>query len=144
MATHASAPPTEAGAQGEIAYASDGYLYANNGSTWVKQGGGSWPWVNFNGSPCSGAGNTCTIRSSYKVNKVVRLGSGHYQIYWDTNFSDANYAIFTTVGNSAWGETYACINKYDVQSVSSAEILCGYMIYLNDWSYISVMAMGNQ
>lgn len=41
LKVHTSAPPTEAGLQGEIAYASDGYLYVNNGSsTWVKQGGG--------------------------------------------------------------------------------------------------------
>jgi len=46
--THASAPPSESGVVGEIAYASDGYLYAHNGSTWVKQGGGSTCVVTYN------------------------------------------------------------------------------------------------
>jgi len=41
LATHTSAPPTESGVQGEIAYASDGYLYVHNGSSWVAQSGGT-------------------------------------------------------------------------------------------------------
>lgn len=39
---HASAPPSEIGILGEIAYASDGYLYVHDGSSWIKQGGGGW------------------------------------------------------------------------------------------------------
>ncbi|MFA4993676.1 MAG: hypothetical protein WC571_06915, partial [Candidatus Omnitrophota bacterium] len=48
LKVHASAPPSESGVSGEIAYASDGYLYVHNGSTWVKQGGGSTCVITYN------------------------------------------------------------------------------------------------
>jgi len=41
LKAHTSAPPAETGVVGEVAYASDGYLYVHNGSTWVAQAGGS-------------------------------------------------------------------------------------------------------
>ncbi|MFA5063829.1 MAG: hypothetical protein WC578_07200, partial [Candidatus Omnitrophota bacterium] len=64
LTTHSSAPPSESGVAGEIAYASDGYLYAHNGSTWVKQGGGSTCYVDY-----SSAVGSCSCPSGWTLKK---------------------------------------------------------------------------
>lgn len=44
-------------------------------------------WVNFNGT------GTLAIRDSYNVSSVADNGTGDFQIYWDKDFANANYAV---------------------------------------------------
>jgi hypothetical protein len=64
--------------------------------------GSAKAWVNWDGT--SGAGNT--IRSSYNVSSITRLGTGRYTVNFTTAFADTNYAVtattqFNTSGNEA-------------------------------------------
>ncbi len=59
---HTSAPPTESGVPGEIAYAKDGFLYAHNGTNWVKQGGGLDAYVKTGTNPTCGSGYSEEMR----------------------------------------------------------------------------------
>lgn len=67
-------------------------------------------WVNFDGATCSG---TCTIRDSFNVANVTRVGVGNYQIFWDRDFAAVNYAITGGAG----GDTFASFQENLVGSV---------------------------
>ena len=87
-----SGSPTSwsAGKQGEVVYAStDGYLYAYNGSSWIKQGGGGGAlqaWVNFDGP-------TGNIRASSGIASVTRVSAGKYTVTLSSAMADTNYAV---------------------------------------------------
>lgn len=49
--------------------------------------------VSFDGTSCSGAGNTCTLRMTKGVASVVRTAAGQYRINWTTPFANLNYAV---------------------------------------------------
>ena len=125
LAAHTAAPPTETGLQGEIAYASDGYLYVNNGSsTWVKQGGGGASFTYY----CNFATDTLPIPSNICTNAGGTRGycpAGFRQIYdlgsWGLCTNIGGYAtelwsFFRPPGGgcpSGWpvysyGEAYVC------------------------------------
>lgn len=60
-------------------------------------------WVNFNGTTGSTVGGEfrCTINASGNVAKVVRLGTGSFEVYFTVAMPDANYSYSgnATVGN---------------------------------------------
>lgn len=48
-------------------------------------------WVNFNGT-------TSTIRASFNVSSITRVGTGDYTVNFTTAMPDANYNITGTAG----------------------------------------------
>jgi hypothetical protein len=52
-------------------------------------------WVNFDGTSCSGGAgaNECTIGSKFNILKVVRTGTGLYEVYFATPFASTNYVV---------------------------------------------------
>jgi hypothetical protein len=104
---HTSAPPAETGVVGEVAYASDGYLYVHNGSsTWVKQGGGGC-YVDYSGSCHTGFTNEGVVGSwagcSFAYD--IDMGGNNYRFY---------YGYFSPTGDCSggWveksGKAYLC------------------------------------
>lgn len=59
-------------------------------------------WVNFDGSSgiVVGSETQCTIRASGNVSKVIRPGTGIFEIYFDTPMPDINYVM---VGSGFYG-----------------------------------------
>ena len=79
-------PSTESGKAGEVAYASDDFLYVHNGSSWVKQGGGGGiigaqdGYAGQTGTQaCAAIGKTCSRVISYNFIKedVACPGATH-------------------------------------------------------------------
>ena len=60
-------------------------------------------WVTFDGTDCSGTGNTCTIRDSFNIDNVTRTATGKYTIYWDRDFANSNYAYSVAIENNGDG-----------------------------------------
>ena len=59
-------------------------------------------FVNFNGTSYTSVGgeNHCAIRSSGNVSKVVRKGTGDYEVHFVTVMPDVNYCINCTAGRT--------------------------------------------
>ena len=59
-------------------------------------------WVNFDGSAVTTVGSEthCTIRASGNISKVIRPGTGIFEIYFDTPMPDINYVM---VGSGFYG-----------------------------------------
>lgn len=62
---------------------------ANKQPYWGAQSGGETlkAWVNFNGT------GTIAIRDSFNVSGITDNGTGDYDVTWDTDFANVNYAI---------------------------------------------------
>ncbi|MDD2871258.1 MAG: hypothetical protein PHS49_04670 [Candidatus Gracilibacteria bacterium] len=84
-------------------------------------------WVNFNGTSCTGGvgGNECVIKDSYNINKVTRITTGKYNIYFQNIMDNTNYSI----SSSNIGSTVA----YYATFISSNGVI-------NNTNYFSVEA----
>ena len=56
-------------------------------------------WVSFNGSSVDGS-NNCAINASGNISKVVRFGTGQFDVYFETAMPDINYVM---VGSGFYG-----------------------------------------
>lgn len=70
-------------------------------STNVIQGSAK-AWVNFNGG-------AATIRASYNVSSITRIGSGDYIVNFNTAMPDTNYAALGTwsTTDANWNGSFA-------------------------------------
>jgi len=69
-------------------------------------------YVVFNGEDCNIAGDfgaACIEYKSRGVLEVVRIGTGKYNIFWDTPFLDNNYVILTNSNFDGSGGAYSSI-----------------------------------
>lgn len=73
--------------------------------------GSAKAWVNFNGT------TTATIRASYNVSSVTRIGTGQYTISFTNAMSDANYSI-VGLTDSQSGDTTNALVQISTQSVN--------------------------
>lgn len=95
-------------------------------------------WVKFDGTAVTGANDLAGVDDSYNVSGVVDNGTGDYTIYWDTDFSDADYCVsgiadnVKTVGVEAMAAGTLTVNIYDV-GVSKV-----------DSNIVCIMALGDQ
>ena len=53
-------------------------------------------WVNLDGGGSSN--HTPAIQGSFNVTSIADVSTSKYNIYWDTDFSNTNYAIATFAG----------------------------------------------
>ncbi|KKL20002.1 hypothetical protein LCGC14_2459840, partial [marine sediment metagenome] len=104
-------------------------------------------WINFDGQ------NTIAIRDSFNVSGITDRGTGYYQITWNTDFADVNYAvsISATQGTGAGVNMASC----GIHPTSSL-YLVGSMRIVTEWAnnvgnavrfdrdIICVTAFGNQ
>ena len=56
-------------------------------------------WVNFNGNSVDGS-NNCAVRGSGNVEKVVRTGTGQYEIHFAIDMPDENYCVMGIAGTN--------------------------------------------
>jgi len=92
---HTSAPPAESGVVGEVAYASDGYLYVNNGaSIWVKQGGVGGCYMTFCAGDTVGGCTPPSCRTDLDFTDIGTNGG------WLVGGSVYN-SVFTPIYNNA-------------------------------------------
>lgn len=97
-------------------------------------------WVHFNGTSCSGgAGNNeCTIAADFNVEKVIRISTGYYEVYFETDFSSANYVVSGTA-RAAYlelGDQYTNKVSFVTNYYSSGN--------RNDSVQVNIMAIGAQ
>jgi len=71
-------------------------------------------WVKFAGS----AGGA-TIGASFNVTSVTRTGTGNYTIAFTNALTDANYALQTSIGAAANGNTWSFYESSGVTRTSS-------------------------
>lgn len=90
--------------------------------------GSAKAWVNFNGV------TTTTIRGSYNVSSVTRVGSGNYTINLTNALSDANYAICTGGRQDMTYNDRYC-NAYPISSSQFSIYFFGYSIGAYDAMY---------
>lgn len=96
-------------------------------------------WVNFNGQ------GTVYIRDSYNVASIVDKGTGNYQVHWDTDFANANYAfsiatdrnLKTGVRRSDQGGSDPTASALWFESMTSSETRV-------DPKFVTVIAIGDQ
>ena len=101
-------------------------------------------WVNFNGT-------NGTIRASYNVSSVTRVGAGNYTITFTNALADANYA--PQVNNQAFGNGYGTSNNifstgYNTNAAPSTSSfsVCTYRTVngvADDSAYVAVAVFGN-
>ena len=56
-------------------------------------------WVNFDGNSVDGSDN-CAVRASGNVEKVVRTGTGQYEIHFTIDMPDENYCVMGIAGTN--------------------------------------------
>jgi len=66
--------------------------------------GSAKAWVNFDGA-------TLTVRASYNVTSVTRASAGFYTVTFTNAFSDTNYAVVGSAGNSG-NSNYTVVGVY--------------------------------
>jgi hypothetical protein len=66
--------------------------------------GSAKAWVNFDGA-------TPTVRASYNVTSVTRASAGFYTVTFTNAFSDTNYAVVGSAGNSG-NSNYTVVGVY--------------------------------
>jgi hypothetical protein len=101
-------------------------------------------WVNFNGTTSPG-----TIRSSFNVSSVSKIGAGRYTINFSTAMTDTNYSVstsgaaFTPTTTAASGGNYQgpASHSYLTTSVS---VHCGSNESTpEDWAIVCAQIFGN-
>ena len=91
-------------------------------------------WINFTGQ------GTITIRDSYNVASIVDNGTGDYDINWDTDFADVNYAASVTVdgpngeGTTGVSRTVGTLQVFTTNSGGTP----------TNKTFVEVIAIGNQ
>ena len=97
-------------------------------------------WINFNGT------GAIATRVSYNVTGINDLGTGHYSIDWNTDFSSGDYACGSMGGTDA--STYATYVVVDGATAPTAGTLTIYTfttaITVIDSNYVKVTAFGDQ
>lgn len=65
-------------------------------------------WVSFDGSTVTTVGSEthCTIRASGNISKVIRPGTGIFEIYFDTPMPDINYVMVGSGFHGSGAGTY--------------------------------------
>lgn len=97
-------------------------------------------WVHFNGTSCSGGAgsNECTIGADFNVEKVIRISTGYYEVYFETDFSSANYVV-TGTARAAYlelGDQYTNKVSFVTNYYSNGS--------RNDSVQVNIMAIGPQ
>lgn len=124
--------------------------FLNGQGSWATPAGGSsgatiqaWVCFNLNG-----------IKDSYNVSSISRTSTGLYIVYWDTDFSNANYAVVATAGNEGddlfvsldQGQSQANMKQVDEVRLRVTDD-AGNAEDVGDWAskgYIMVIAIGDQ
>jgi len=104
---------------------------ANYGSR--KSFGKGWAAV-------SGAGSDL---NSFNVSSVTRLSLGRYQIFWDTNFANVNYACCASINYSGSAVAGPIISIFD-QAVDYVLVGIQFADGTNTDQEFSIMAFGDQ
>ena len=78
-------------------------------------------WVNFDGTSTTSISSEdcCAIRASGNVSKVVRIGTGRYDVTFTTAMPDANYAIQITVAGTGSYSDWSRTQYYKQSTVST-------------------------
>jgi hypothetical protein len=98
-------------------------------------------WVNFNGATSPG-----TIRSSYNVSSVTKVGTGNYAVNFTAAMVDVNYSVSTCVGNTLVPPAAQIAYVYQPSSTAS---ICNIIVSdnntdaLQDASFVCVQIFGN-
>lgn len=106
-------------ANGDTKLASDGLAIVKQNNSNIKNQ--CTAWVNFNGTT-----TPPTISDSYNVSSVVRTDTGRFDVYFENNMNNANYA--TTGASRVGSATMFGVNIRDINMVS-----CGTINYLGNY-----------
>jgi len=95
-------------------------------------------WVCFGGA-------SATIKDSFNVSSITDSGVGSYVVVWDTDFSNANYAVVCGGDASSGGGDY-------IQSQNASIAVGSTNVYAYksgggttfDPAYVSIVAIGDQ
>ena len=102
----------------------------------IANSGVATAWVNFDGTQ-----NPPLIRSSYNVKDVVDLGTGVFEVLFETPMDNSNYSVNGTTYSAA-----VASNNYTVQSVNSCTVRTYALSSsaLLDRAYIGVQVFGGK
>lgn len=95
---------------------------------------GARAWARFNGTSYTLVSGEylCSIGASGNISKIVRVGTGQYDVYFSTPMPDANYAMFATSSKQAPNyDTNVCfyIDVDTAPSVNRFRINCTAVNY---------------
>ena len=96
-------------------------------------------WVVFDGTSCSGCGGSdCTIHDSFNIEKVTRTSTGLYEVYWNVDFTTANYLVSGTATGS--------YIELGTRNTNKVEIAVNYHGNgsRNNVNPVSILAIGTQ
>ena len=122
-----------ANAVGATQIANGSVIAAKLGTTEQKQIAKAW--VNFNGTTSPG-----TIRSSYNVSSVTKIGTGDYTVNFATAMADANYSISVS---AALNTNSPSVIQYQDQSTSSVREIVRVNAVAYDPTHLSLQVFGN-
>jgi hypothetical protein len=95
-------------------------------------------WVCFGGA-------AATIKDSFNVSSITDNGVGSYAVVWDTDFSNANYAVVCGGDASSGGGDYIqCQNTGQVVGSNDVHCYTGGAGSKFDPGYVSIVAIGDQ
>jgi len=92
--------------------------------------GSAKAWVNFDGA------SPPTVRASYNVSSVTRASAGFYTVNFTNAFSDTNYSVVGSAGNSG-NTTYVTVGVYTPSNNSYSNkttSACALSLYAPDVS----------
>jgi hypothetical protein len=94
-------------------------------------------WVNFNGS-------TATIRSSYNVSSITKVGAGNYTVNFTTALTDANYSFCVSGkrADSTYGTLFATTNTPTTTSFKVYTFSADFVTFI-DYEIVNVQVFGN-
>jgi len=92
---------------------------ANTASNGIKA------WANFDGTTGTQVGSEfrCSIRASYNIDRIVRVGTGDYIVYFANALQDANYAVTGTNGGQSGSYVFNLNGDNPLQT--AAAFRCG-------------------
>lgn len=97
-------------------------------------------WVNFDGTDCPS--NSCSIRDSYNVYNVTKIGIGVYEIYFIESMLNSNYAIsgYSRMDGLVYGDSsnLASINNFKIRTV------VGHSNAVFDSSFVNLVVYGGK
>ena len=95
-------------------------------------------WVCFGGAAAA-------IKDSFNVSSITDNGVGSYAVVWDTDFSNANYAVVCGGDASSGGGDYIqCQNTGQVVGSNDVHCYTGGAGSKFDPGYVSIVAIGDQ
>jgi hypothetical protein len=95
-------------------------------------------WVCFGGA-------SATIKDSFNVSSITDSGVGSYVVVWDTDFSNANYAVVCGGDASSGGGDYIqCQNASIAVGSVNVYAYTGGGGSTFDPAYVSIVAIGDQ